>query len=122
MAYCLPTCPKFVLPSTCPGHCQLPLPTVVLSPTLLCVSTHFYYGTITINTRIMSNYLYFQLPTIMPIFCCNVSPPMPSSCSSSCSVSCISPCQQHCCQEHYPPNFLTSHLLSGVSITMCNSL
>ena len=43
----------------------------------------------------------------MPIFCCKVSPPKPSSCPSSCSVSCISPCQQHCCQEHYPPNFST---------------
>ena len=43
----------------------------------------------------------------MPIFCCKVSPPKPSSCPRSCSVSCISPCQQHCCQEHYPPNFLT---------------
>ena len=43
----------------------------------------------------------------MPIFCCKVSPSMPSSCPSSCSVSCISPCQQHCCQECYPPNFLT---------------
>ena len=43
----------------------------------------------------------------MPIFCCKVSPSMPSSCPSSCSVSCISPCQQHCCQECYPPNFST---------------
>ena len=43
----------------------------------------------------------------MPIFCCKVSPSMPSSCPSSCSVSCISPRQQHCCQECYPPNFST---------------
>ena len=79
---------------------------IVLSRTLLCASTRFYYGTIAINTRIMSNYLYFQLPTIVPIFCCKVSPLMPSSCPSS-SVSCILPCQQHCCQERYPPNSST---------------
>ena len=30
---------------------------IVLSHTLLCVSTLFYYGTIAINTRIVSNYL-----------------------------------------------------------------
>ena len=30
---------------------------IVLSCTLLCVSTLFYYGTIAINTRIVSNYL-----------------------------------------------------------------
>ena len=43
----------------------------------------------------------------MPIFCCKVCPPKPSSCPTSCSVSCISPCQQHCCQERYLPNFST---------------
>ena len=42
----------------------------------------------------------------MPIFCCKVSPLMPSSCPSS-SVSCILPCQQYCCQERYPPNSST---------------
>ena len=47
------------------------------------------------------------MPTIVPIFCCKVSPSIPSSCPSSCSVSCISPCQQHCCRERYPPNFST---------------
>ena len=107
MAYCLPTCPKFCcnLSASLPGN----LP-IILSHTLLCISIRFYYGTITINTRIVSNYLQFQLPTIIPIFCCKVPPLMPSSCPSSCFESCILPCQQHCCQECY------------LSITKCNSL
>ena len=76
-------CPfqKGVLPSTCPHHCQ----EICQS----CVSTRLYYWTFTINTRIVSTYLQFQLATIVPIFCCKVSPSMPSSCLSSCSVSCI---------------------------------
>ena len=41
---------------------------IILSCTLLCVSTRFYYGTFAINTRIVSSYLQFQVRTIMPIF------------------------------------------------------
>ena len=53
------------------------------------------------HSQYKNTYLQFQLSTIMSIFCCKVSPPMPSSCSSSCSVSNISLCQQ----ERYPPKF-----------------
>ena len=52
--YCkfMQICSALNLSASLPGNMP-----IVLSRTLLCVSTSFYYGTFAINTRIMSNYL-----------------------------------------------------------------
>ena len=52
--YCkfMQICSALNLSASLPGNMP-----IVLSRTLLCVPTSFYYGTFAINTRIMSNYL-----------------------------------------------------------------
>ena len=125
MAYCLPMCPKFyckfkfVLPSTCSHHCQEICQSSC--PAHCCASQQV--STIWNSHNQYKNYVQLFVVTIVPIFCCKVSPSMPSSCPSSCSVSCILPFQQHCCQEHYPPNFSTQSPATCPSpIAMCNPL
>ena len=52
--YCkfMQICSALNLSASLPGNMP-----IILSHTLLCVPTSFYYGTFAINTRIMSNYL-----------------------------------------------------------------